>query len=264
MAASRGLRRVGISNHVDPVNARWDHLKRVRKEIDDAGLRGRVLLGVELNVNEDPGNPSHSDLFLPAERWVDLDYVNVGEHVFFGGAGGFLAKCVREGDQAAVEEYFSEKAALLRDAFTRYPEQAGGNEPAFAVWVHPWLWEVQNGVMLADLTYEHTAALAEVLCDGGIAFEVNAFTFREKDLPKKPLLPRGPAAEHRLAVIRFYVDLVARLHREFPELRFATGSDAHRLDEVGELATCAEVLEKAGVQRSATVEAALDASLHPR
>lgn len=252
LARARGVDWIGLSNHCDPMNRRGacEHVRQTRTEIETRGLTAHVKQGVELNINADPDHEGRSDLFLPGPLWELLDYVNMGEHLFFNMMGGFLASSVDREDWDAVDEYFAEKTTLIRDAFQRYPEQAGGAPPARAVWVHPWLWETQNGIFLPARVFEHTAPLVELMVNRGIAFELNGFLFRTYDFPAPPLRQQGSFAEHYAAVVRYYTDLVRRIHAEFPALTFTLGSDAHQLAEIGDLFVPRYVAWKAGLPKS--------------
>ncbi|MHA1731485.1 MAG: hypothetical protein ACTSU5_06055 [Promethearchaeota archaeon] len=253
-ARAAGLDRIGISNHCDPSNSKCDHVRVTRREIEREGLGDRVRQGVELNVNEDPNVEGRSDLFIPRELWGELDFVNIGEHVFFHALGGFLAESVGRGDWDAVDEYLEAKTSLVRDAFDRYPEITGGHAPRHAVWVHPWLWEAQNGFFFVERVFDFTAPVLELMVDRGISFEVNGFLFRTYNLPPEPLLKSGTDDEHYSALVHFYTELLRVIRDEYPSLKYSLGSDAHTLGEIGDLWMPGHVARKAGIPKTRIID----------
>lgn len=249
-AQAAGLSKIVITNHCDPKNHRCTHIQQTREEISALGLDDVVVQGVELNINADPQADDRSDLFLKPELWEYLDFVNMGEHIFFGMTKGFLTNAVQAGDVEAFEEYCQEKTRLILDAFTRYPSQAGGHPPQHATWVHPWLWEVQNGFLFPEQMYPATKPILAVMADRGISFEVNGYLFRVYDYPKPPLLQKGTFDEHYAGVLRFYSDFLARVQADFPDMTFTVGSDAHKVHEIGDLWVPLQVLKIAGIPRT--------------
>ena len=211
-AKKRGLKALGITNHVHFNSPRQEFLVDLRKEIDCIP-RANILLGVELDI-DDPGGR----IMLKKETLDLLDYVIAGPHNMPTDSLNFP-----DITQDEIDEYFVGLRSILVSSLKKGP---------INVWVHPFYQELHYGIKFWPKIEPIYAECLEICANRGIAIELTeAFSRDVQPINKQQYPDLATFQKELLGIVKKMVVQAA----QFPDLEFSLASDAHDLVEVGHL-----------------------------
>lgn len=211
-AKARGLKGLGITNHVHFNSPRQEFLANLREEINRIP-RANILLGVELDIDDPKGR-----ITLQKETLELLDYVIAGPHNMPTDSLNFPDIA-----QDEIEEYFSSLRSILVSSLKGGP---------INVWVHPFYQELHFGIKFWSQIAPIYAECLEICANRGIAIELTEAFHRDVHPIEKQRQSDLAAFQKEL------IDLVYQMITQaahVPDLRFSLASDAHDLREVGHL-----------------------------
>lgn len=202
VARSRGITKYGVSNHIPANPARHEYLPGLRAEIDALG-DSRVLLGVELDLDREEGVN-----YLAPAYWDVVDFALGASH---NQPVGFLKLPDIQPDEVAA--YFAGFRRVLENSFKKIP---------LDIWAHPFLQHFKHfGTKYwADFLRPLFLDISEVCANEGVAIELTP-AYRRKC---------GDHEDVFAALEEMYA-----LAMEVPDLLFSLGSDAHRVEDVGDI-----------------------------
>lgn len=218
VARARQLVYLGLSNKVAFNHPAPAFLPELRGLVDafqeTAPGPPRVLVGVEVDIGARDGR-----LPLTPEDLAPADYVIAAPH---NQPVRSLAWPDLTPDEHA--EYFDALRDVLYEPLKRHPVD---------VWGHPFLQEVEH---YGEQFWEYLAPILRELLplceDQGIALEINSTCFRKHHVPDTARWPSLPA--YLTEITRAFAR-VFRVATEESRVRFVLGSDAHHVDQVGDV-----------------------------
>ncbi len=207
------------------------HLAISRGEIDEINVKHSepfILLGAEVDVDHQSGR-----FTLTKQSLGILDYVIAGPH-------NQSHKSLAMDDMGTEEfdEYFEAlKAVIIKSV---------------DIWVHSFLQEIEIG---RDYFVEYQFPIFEkvlpVLKDKGIAMEISS-TFQRNKNDLVEIFKLGPRVEGWIKVAR----MTARIYNKalnFGSIKFSFASDAHELENVGDIGTPITIARWLGILGSRIV-----------
>ncbi len=211
-AKSRGLKGLGITNHVHFNSPRQEFLAGLRDEINRIP-QANICLGVELDIDDPKGR-----IMLQKETLDILDYVIAGPHNMPTDSLNFSDIA-----QDEIEEYFSSLRNILVSSLKGGPIDA---------WVHPFYQELHFGAKFWPQIAPIYAECLEICANRGIALELTeAFN---RDVNPIEMQRRGDLPAFKRELTNLVEKMVVQA-AGVPDLQFTLASDAHNLAEVGNL-----------------------------
>lgn len=230
MAKSHGIDRWGVTNHVHFNSPIQDFFQALKAEIDVVDTKN-IYLGVELDIDSEDGH-----CVLKPETIKMVDYIIAAPH---NQALGFLT--MPDTDEDGVREYFLALKNTLANSFKNIP---------IRIWAHPFLQEVENFGAKYWKTYllPMLNDLLPICANKGIALEINASYFSKTSDPNNEM-PALDGVPYHIQVQRVLKELyqTALTH---PDLQFSYGSDAHSVEQVGNIASLIEFAKAVGIPDS--------------
>lgn len=239
-AKSKGIKRLGITNHVHFNSPTQDYLFQLRErinEIDDPNL----LLGVELDIDSPEGKN-----VLNKQTFEILDYVIGAPHN--QPTGFLLNEYVEEED---IRCYFSDLRDVLISSLKTIP---------LTVWVHPFLQEV--GQLKGKYWKEYLNPIylecLDICAKKGIAIELTPQYFGVYKVNQSFVWsPELKINKDQFNIVSEIYSIAAKN----PEIKFSIGSDAHDINDVGEIQIPQFFIKKENISDKRVIEIERKANL---
>lgn len=223
-AVEQGLEVLGISDHTPLPDGRWnrvrmglDELPGYCRAIDEARANFpalRILKGMECEYDEPFANFYRDELL---GRW-SLDYLIGAVHYFPGADGAWYKSYGHIDDAAALRAYTKHCLATMRSGlftFLAHPDVFGNCYPE---------WDAEAEAC--------AKAILETAQDLRLPLELNAYGLRK---------PRVPSREGERAMYPW--NPFWALAEDY-DIRVVVNSDAHRPEDVGDLAQAVQVARR--------------------
>ncbi len=227
---------LGVTNHVHFNSPDQAHLRSSRVHVDDFNARHDckdgifALLGVEVDIDHPSGR------FVLSKESVDLvDYIIGGPH-----NQPHRSLAFPDIEDEEIDEYFNSLASILVNGLGRNP---------IDIWVHPFLQEIEiGGDYFEDKVFSILPDVLQVLKDKGIAMEINT-TFHRDKLDTVKIWRPGDSGDPWLRVISM-ITKVYKKALEYGSIKFSFGSDAHHVDNVGDIGSGLVVARFLGIPKA--------------
>lgn len=214
IAKSKGIQKLGLTNHVHFNSPTQDYLFQLRQQIDEIN-DPNLLLGVELDIDSPNGKN-----VLDKQTYEILDYVIGAPH---NQPTGFLLNDYIEEED--IKFYFSDLRDVLVSSLKNIP---------LTVWVHPFLQEIGQlkGKYWKDYLYPIYLECLDICVKKEIAIELTPQYFGVYKLNQA--LSWYP----ELKINKEQYDIVSQIYsiasKDF-DIKFSIGSDAHDINHIGEI-----------------------------
>ncbi|MBD3352294.1 MAG: hypothetical protein GF364_12475 [Candidatus Lokiarchaeota archaeon] len=223
VAKSKGIEKLGVTNHVHFNHPEQHYLTHLRKEIQEINEDG-LLLGVELDIDSPDGQN-----VLKKETYAIIDYVIAAPH---NQPTDFLNNF--DFDKEDEEAYFSDLKKILTMAMKQIQ---------FDIWAHPFLQELNKldlrywDIYLEDIFMD----CLEICVNRGIAIEITAQWHKEYSRPKKNTwYPEMTISKELYEIINKMYKIAA----DNKDIKFSLASDSHSLQHIGDISVPLFYVEK--------------------
>jgi histidinol phosphatase-like PHP family hydrolase len=209
------IEKLGITNHVHFNSPIQDFLPKMKLEVESI-QSSNLLLGVELDVDSPQGkNVLHPDTYKI------IDYVVAGPH---NQATGFLK--MPDIEEEEIDGYFENLREVLTNSLKKVDMQ---------IWVHPFLQEFHE---FGDLYWKKYLKpmlndCLPICANKGIAIEISAAFHRENKVPE--FQTHWTTWDAYYPTLKSMLKEIYQTALTYPEIPFSFGSDAHNINEVGDI-----------------------------
>nr|MDO8108947.1 hypothetical protein [Candidatus Sigynarchaeota archaeon] len=237
-ALERALQRgyvegIGITNHVHFNSPEQEHLVKSRAEIDALNRKlkaPRVLLGAEVDVD----HPTGKFVLTKISQGL-VDYVIAGPHNL-----PHQSLAMDGMDKEEFAEYFGTLEEIIVNSFSKNPVD---------IWVHPFLQEIEiGGEFFSEYIFAMLPRILTVLKECDIAMEISA-TFHRDKMDTVKIFKQGQHDEPWLQVIRI-TNKIYKAALDHGGINFSFGSDAHELEDAGDIGMPAAIAGLLGIPGS--------------
>lgn len=236
-AEDRGYTGIGVSDHCNykGYRAPGKFLIEQRKQISLNGLTDKVKLGLEITILNRKG-----DLGVKPKYLEKLDYYIISEHVHIAKLFSHFYRIKKKTKKRLkagkkldkIEKSIHEIATMVVNGAMRNPNTINAH-----LWRFP-----RNVNFLSTLVLEQTPRILEALQNSRVAFELHSgivgmlmLTDEESDqLHEKNLKEIHPDFHELLLPPKEFGAELLKMMKKY-DLKYALGSDAHRLNQVGRI-----------------------------